>query len=313
MTDEHLSPQMAVGMVGLGRMGGGLSHRLAAAGWHLQVLDRDAEHTRAFAAEHEAFVASSSLPTLVQELPSPRVVWVMVPAGQATDAVIGELSELVSPDDVVVNGGNCRWTDSARYAEQLPASYLDVGVSGGVWGRQEGFCLMVGGDESGVAQAEPLFTALAAPGGYEHVGPTGAGHFVKMVHNGIEYGLMQAYAEGFHLLRDSEFDLDLHQIAGVWRHGSVVRSWLLDLLDLVFDDEADLTEIAPIVADSGEGRWTVEAAISAGVPVPVISASLFHRMTTQQDGFGDRVLAALRAQFGGHDVVRVDAGSPPVR
>jgi 6-phosphogluconate dehydrogenase len=313
MTAESTSPPITLGMVGLGRMGGGLSRRLANAGHRLHVLDRDPARTRAFAEEHESFTACASLAELVQQLPTPRIIWVMVPAGDATDEVIDELTLLVDPDDVVINGGNCRWTDSRRYGEQLPAHHLDVGVSGGIWGLQEGFCLMVGGDDAPVARAAPLFRALAAPGGYEHVGPTGAGHFVKMVHNGVEYGLMQAYAEGFHLLRDSEFDLDLGQVAGLWRHGSVVRSWLLDLLDRVFDDEAGLGDIAPIVADSGEGRWTVEAAIGAGVPVPVISASLFHRMTTQQDGFGDRVLAALRTQFGGHDVVRVDGASPSVR
>jgi 6-phosphogluconate dehydrogenase len=312
MTSDH-TQSMTLGMIGLGRMGGGLSHRLARAGHLVHLYDVDQDRANDLARASDAFRASATIPDLVAQMDGPRIVWVMVPAGPATEAVIEELTAILDPQDVVINGGNCRWTDSMRYAEQLRARYLDVGVSGGIWGLEEGFCLMVGGDVDTVGHVEPLFSALAAPGGYEHVGPTGAGHYVKMVHNGIEYGLMQAYAEGFHLLRDSEFDLGLDRIAGVWRRGSVVRSWLLDLIAEMLVDEGDLSDIAPFVADSGEGRWTVEAAIACGVPVPVISASLFSRMSTQQDGFGDRVLAALRARFGGHEVVRVDHDAPALR
>jgi 6-phosphogluconate dehydrogenase len=303
MADTMPTPQPEVAMVGLGRMGAAMAHRLAAHGHAVAVHDLSTEVTEATAAKHDLLHPATSLADAVATLGVPRRVWVMVPAGAATAAVVDELAALLDPQDVVINGGNCRWTDSMVYAERLGCRYLDVGVSGGVWGFDDGYCLMAGGDPDTYAEVEPLLQDLAPQGGAAHVGGVGAGHFTKMVHNGIEYGLMQAYAEGFHLLKDSGFDLDLDQIARLWQHGSVVRSWLLELLIDVLDDEPRLASIAPVVADAGEGRWTVEAAIDRGVPTPVIAASLFARMTSQQDGYGERVLAALRERFGGHEVL----------
>jgi 6-phosphogluconate dehydrogenase len=243
----------------------------------------------------------------VTQLDPPRVVWLMVPAGPVTENSVRALIGLLEPGDVIVDGGNANFRDSQRRAGDAAVRgvrFLDAGVSGGVWGLENGYCLMIGGDDDAVRLVEPAFLTLAPPDGYAHVGASGAGHFVKMVHNGIEYALMQGYAEGFELMNASEFDLDLEQVAEIWRHGSVVRSWLLDLLhDAFLEEGADLAVVAGWVDDSGEGRWTVQEAIDARVPVPAIALALFARFSSRQDeSFAAKVNAALRAQFGGHAV-----------
>jgi 6-phosphogluconate dehydrogenase len=248
----------------------------------------------------------------VQQLEPPRILWLMIPAGEITEQAFQELLGRASSGDTIVDGGNSNFRESQRRFGEAQAHgihFVDAGVSGGVWGLEVGFCLMVGGEPEPVRTLEPVFRALAPEDGYAHVGPAGAGHFVKMVHNGIEYGLMQAYAEGFELLRASEFELDLEQISGIWRYGSVVRSWLLELLHDAFEQEgSDLAQLAPYVEDSGEGRWTLEQAIERAVPLPVISAALFARFASRQDeSFAAKVNAALRKQFGGHAVRREPA------
>jgi 6-phosphogluconate dehydrogenase len=288
-----------LGMVGLGRMGAGMTERLRRDGHEVQTYDPQVEST------------AESLAELVSQLEPPRALWLMIPAGEITEAAFQELAGLVERDDVLVDGGNSNFRDSqrrAREAAERGFHFVDVGVSGGVWGLKEGFCLMAGGDADAVARLEPVLFSLAPAGGYAHVGPSGAGHFVKMVHNGIEYGLMQAYAEGFEIMRGSEFDLDFEQISGIWRHGSVVRSWLLDLLHDAFDAHGgDLAEVAGYVEDSGEGRWTVLEAIDERVPAPVISAALFARFASRQDeSFAAKINAALREQFGGHPIRKSD-------
>jgi 6-phosphogluconate dehydrogenase len=232
----------------------------------------------------------------------------MIPAGEITEKAFQQLLRLLEPGDTIVDGGNSNFRDSQRRykdARQHKVSFVDVGVSGGVWGLQVGFCLMAGGDKAAVKRLEPILTSLAPPDGYAHVGPSGAGHFVKMVHNGIEYGLMQAYAEGFEVMKSSEFGLDLQEIAGIWRYGSVVRSWLLELLYAAFEEEgSDLASIRGYVEDSGEGRWTIHEAIAENVPVPVITAALYARFASrQEESFAAKVDAALRNQFGGHAVL----------
>ena len=286
---------MKLGMVGLGRMGGNMAERLREDGHEVASYDRSGSGT------------ASSLEELVQELEPTRAVWLMIPAGKPTEDAVEQLFGLLDPGDVLVDGGNANFRDSMRRAAaaaQRGIRYLDAGVSGGIWGRTEGYCLMVGGDGDAVAHLEPAFRSLAPEDGYAHVGPSGAGHFVKMVHNGIEYGLMQAYAEGFEIMNSSQFDLDLRQIAGIWRHGSVVRSWLLDLLHGAFEEDGTALEgIAGFVEDSGEGRWTVFEAINESVPAPAISAALYARFASRQDeSFAAKVNAALRKQFGGHAV-----------
>ncbi|HZB86158.1 MAG TPA: decarboxylating 6-phosphogluconate dehydrogenase, partial [Gaiellaceae bacterium] len=244
-------------------------------------------------------------------LEAPRIAWSMVPAGAVTEDVLSGLRSVLSPDDIVIDGGNTKYTEDVRRGRELAArgiDYVDAGTSGGVWGLQNGYCLMVGGDEEPVSRLEPVFRDLAPEDGYAHVGPSGAGHFVKMVHNGIEYGLMQAYAEGFEILQASEFELDLTEIAGIWRYGSVVRSWLLELLHAAFEEDGgELEGIAGYVEDSGEGRWTVFEAINESVPAPAISAALFARFASRQDeSFAAKVNAALRNQFGGHAIRAVE-------
>jgi 6-phosphogluconate dehydrogenase len=287
---------MKIGMVGLGRMGAGMTERLRRDGHEVQTYDPNVEST------------ADSLDELVGQLEVPRAVWMMIPAGRITEETFDALLALVEPGDTIVDGGNANFRDSQRRAAEARErgiDFVDVGVSGGVWGLQEGFCLMAGGGEEAVGRVEPVLRSLAPADGYAHVGPSGAGHFVKMVHNGIEYGLMQAYAEGFEILKSSEFDLDLEQVAGIWRYGSVVRSWLLDLLHRAFVEEGtELEHIKGYVEDSGEGRWTVLEAIGESVPAPVISASLFARFASrQEESFAAKVSAALRNQFGGHRVV----------
>ena len=291
---------MKLGMVGLGRMGGNMAERLR----------RDGHEVMGFAPSGGG--SASSLEELVRQLdPPPRVVWLMVPAGEATEQNFRELLELLEPGDVIVDGGNSNFRDSQRrhaVAGEHEISFVDAGVSGGIWGLEVGYCTMVGGDADAVELVRPAFETLAPPDGWAHVGASGAGHFVKMVHNGVEYGLMQAYAEGFELMHHSEFDLDLSDIAGIWRYGSVVRSWLLELLYAAFEQEGDdLGRIQGYVEDSGEGRWTINEAINAAVPVPVIASSLFARFASRQDiNFAAKVSAALRNQFGGHAVRAVE-------
>jgi 6-phosphogluconate dehydrogenase len=290
---------MKLGMVGLGRMGGNMTERLRERGHELATYARSGGGT------------ADSLEELVSQLEPPRAVWLMIPAGAPTEQAFQELLELCAPGDVIVDGGNSNFRDSQRRAEeasQRGLAFLDAGVSGGIWGREVGYCLMVGGEKQAVARLEPVFGDLAPEDGYAHVGPAGAGHFVKMVHNGIEYGLMQAYAEGFEILNASDFDLDLTEIAGIWRYGSVVRSWLLELLHAAFEhDGSGLEAIAGYVEDSGEGRWTVFEAINESVPAPAISAALFARFASRQDeSFAAKVNAALRNQFGGHAIRAVE-------
>ena len=300
---------MDIGIVGLGRMGGNMSERLRRGGHRVVSYDRDPDTRQAAAASGCEVV--DSLEQFAEALSAPRVVWVMVPSGNPTEATVSALGDVLESGDLVVDGGNSNYNDSMRRGESLRSrgiEMVDAGVSGGVWGLAEGYCLMVGGSAEAVAIVEPAFRTLAPTPetGYAHVGPLGAGHFVKMVHNGIEYGLMQAYAEGFELMRAKQsFDLDVAQIAEIWRHGSVVRSWLLDLTAAALEEDNSLSGIAPWVDDSGEGRWTVEESIELAVPLPVISIALQARFRSRDEAqFGFRLLAAMRNQFGGHAVRR---------
>jgi 6-phosphogluconate dehydrogenase len=287
---------MKLGMVGLGRMGANMVERLRGGGHEVETYARTAPERTA-----------DSLVELATKLEQPRVVWLMIPSGDPTEKAFQTLLPLLEDGDTVVDGGNSNFRDSMRRAGQAKAkgvSFLDAGVSGGIWGLTEGYCIMAGGDESAFQAVEPALATLAPEGGYAHVGPSGAGHFVKMVHNGIEYGLMEAYAEGFELLQGiPDFELDLQQLAALWQHGSVVRSWLLELLDRALQADPGLEEIRGYVEDSGEGRWTVHEAVEAAVPVPVLALSLFARFSSRQDeSFAAKVNAALRNQFGGHAV-----------
>lgn len=297
---------MQLGMVGLGRMGANMTTRLLQGGHRVVVYDRSAEAIAASAAGGAA--AASSLSDLVSKLTeSPKIVWIMVPAGRPTDDTIDELLGVLGSGDIIIDGGNTNWKEGLAAYDRCKAkgvSLIDAGTSGGVWGLKEGYCLMVGGDDDAVKACEPVFRTLAPEGGYAHVGPAGAGHFSKMVHNGVEYGLMQAYGEGFEILEKSPFKFDLKQLAELWCHGSVVRSWLLELAVLAFEQQgSDLKNIRGYVEDTGEGRWTVQAAIDESVPAPVITLSLLARFASRQDeSFGAKVVAALRNQFGGHAV-----------
>jgi 6-phosphogluconate dehydrogenase len=298
---------MKLGMVGLGRMGSGMTERLRRHGHEVMTYDPNVEST------------AGSLEELVAQLEPPRALWMMVPSGEITAQTFAALAEAVGEDDVVVDGGNSNWHESQQRhaaARGRGFHFVDVGVSGGIWGLEVGFCLMAGGDDEPVSRLTPVFEALAPENGWAHVGAAGAGHFVKMIHNGIEYGLMQAYAEGFEIMHRSEFDLDLSEIAGIWRYGSVVRSWLLELLHTALDEQGDdLANIAPYVEDSGEGRWTIEAAIAGRVPAPVITTALYARFASRLDySYSAKVAAALRNQFGGHAVRAVEqakAGADP--
>ncbi|HEV7865006.1 MAG TPA: decarboxylating 6-phosphogluconate dehydrogenase [Acidimicrobiia bacterium] len=286
---------MKIGMVGLGRMGGNMAERLRRSGHEVVGFDRNPE-----------IADVRTLAELVQQLPPPRVTWVMVPAGEPTRSTITELGALLSAGDLVVDGGNSNYRDSIAHAEELAGKgvgFVDAGVSGGVWGLENGYGLMVGGSDEHVALIRPVLEALAPEGGLVHAGPVGAGHFTKMVHNGIEYGLMQAYAEGMELLAASELGIDVPGAVDAWRHGTVIRSWLLDLLARALTEDPGLAKLKGWADDSGEGRWTVEEAIRLAVPLPAISAALFARFTSRQDESpAMKVVAALRQQFGGHAV-----------
>ncbi len=295
---------MQLGLVGLGRMGANMTTRLVRGGHQVVAYDRDPGAVQR--SEADGATGASSLDDLVAKLGVPRAVWIMVPAGEPTDSTIGSLLELLQPGDIIIDGGNSRWTDSkARYArcKERDVAFVDAGTSGGVWGLANGYCLMVGGDDDAVKRIEPIFLTLAPEGGYAHVGPSGAGHFSKMVHNGIEYGMLAAYGEGFEILEKSEYDYDLHELASIWRYGSVVRSWLLELLELALKQDPELAKVRGWVDDSGEGRWTVQAAIDENVPAPVITLSLLSRFVSRQpESYSAKVIAALRNQFGGHAI-----------
>ena len=298
---------MELGMVGLGRMGGNMAQRLLTGGHHIVAFDPQPLAVKA--AEGNGADGASSLDELVSKLTAPRAVWVMVPDGAPTESTIKSLAELLSDGDMILDGGNSNFNDSIRRSRELAESgieFMDVGTSGGVWGLTEGYSMMVGGSDEAFARIEPIIQTLAPSptSGYGHVGPAGAGHYVKMVHNGIEYGLMQAYAEGFELMNAREdMALDMAQIAEIWREGSVVRSWLLDLTAAAFQEDGDLSGLAAYVDDSGEGRWTVQESVDLAVPIPVITAALQARFRSRQDQpFGAKILSAMRNQFGGHAV-----------
>jgi len=296
-----------LGMVGLGRMGSGMTERLRRDGHEVMTYDPGVEST------------AGSLAELATQLEPPRVFWLMVPSGEITERSFQDSLDVLDEGDILADGGNSYFRDSIRRHEQAKAKgvrFVDVGVSGGVWGLEVGFCLMAGGDDDATSHLTPIFESLAPEHGWADVGGPGAGHFVKMVHNGIEYGLMQAYAEGFEIMEHSEFELDMEEIAGIWRYGSVVRSWLLELLHAAFEQHGSkLDDIAPYVEDSGEGRWTINEAINENVPAPVISASLYARFASRREiDFSAKVAAALRNQFGGHAIKAVKhakAGTDP--
>jgi 6-phosphogluconate dehydrogenase len=295
---------MRIGFIGLGRMGANMVRRLLRDKHEIVAYNRTAEKTKEIATEGAD--AAFSIEELVSKIDKPRAAWIMVPAGDATEAQIEELLEHLEPGDTIVDGGNTNFHDDQRRHPELKKrgiEYVDAGVSGGIWGLANGFCLMVGGDPEPVKRLEPVFLSLAPKDGYLHVGGPGAGHYVKMVHNGIEYGLMQAYAEGFEIMHASDYQLDLAAISKLWNHGSVVRSWLLELAERAFEGDQDLKHLKGWVADSGEGRWTVQEAIDKDVPAPVITLSLLTRFRSRQDdSYGAKVLAALRNEFGGHAV-----------
>jgi len=297
---------MQIGFVGLGRMGGNMVTRLQRGGHQVVAFDR-ADAARE-AAEKSGARGAGSLDALVAALTPPRSVWVMVPAGAATESTIEELAGKLAAGDTIIDGGNTRWTDDIRRGQTLKTRgihYVDAGTSGGIWGLENGYCLMVGGEKDVVARLTPLFTTLAPPDGFLHTGGVGSGHYVKMIHNGIEYAMMQAYAEGFELMSESEYGLDLPKIAHLWNQGSVVRSWLLELTAGALAADPKLANLKPYVEDSGEGRWTVEDAVAKAVPAPTITAALFARFRSRRDNsYADRLLAALRNAFGGHAVRR---------
>lgn len=298
---------MRLGFVGLGKMGGNMVQRLLNDKHEVVAYARTAETVQKIV--EKGAVGSSSLEDLVNRLDAPRVVWLMVPAGGATEETIKKISSLLDRNDIIIDGGNSFYKDSVRRAEELKKknlSFLDVGTSGGIWGLKLGYCMMIGGDNAVFDTVEPVLKTLAPAEGYAHVGPNGAGHFVKMVHNGIEYAMLQAYAEGFEVMKArEEFSLDLRAIAGLWNHGSVIRSWLLELAESAFEKDPGLSTIRGFVEDSGEGRWTVAEAIEKDVPAPVITLSLLQRFRSRQsESFSAKVIAALRNEFGGHKVIK---------
>ena len=295
---------MEIGLVGLGKMGKNMALRLRGGEHRVVATDRNAEPIREV--EKAGAVGADSLQALVKQLATPRAVWIMVPAGEPTENVVGELAGLLAEGDLIIDGGNSFYKDSIRRAAELAEhgiGFLDAGTSGGVWGLEVGYCLMVGGREEDFRRVEPALKTLAPPQGYLHAGPSGAGHFVKMVHNGIEYAMMQAYAEGFEILQAGDFGLDLGKISHLWNQGSVIRSWLLELAQRMFAEDPQLKALQGYVQDSGEGRWTLQEAIDRAVPAPALADALFARFRSRQENsFSDRVLAGLRQQFGGHSV-----------
>lgn len=299
---------MQIAMIGLGRMGGNMTERLLRHGHQVVAFDRSPEAIDKYAKLGAA--PATDLASAISQLPSPRIAWIMVPAGKPVDDTIAELVKGMRKGDIIIDGGNSNFHETMRRAEKLAAegiAFIDSGTSGGIWGLENGYCLMVGGPDAAVKTCEPIFRALAPEDGYAHVGPSGAGHYVKMIHNGIEYGMLQAYAEGFEILHASKDfpKLDLHQIADVWQHGSVVRSWLNELAVRAFAKDASLAALKGYVSDSGEGRWTVQEAIDLDVPAPVITLSLQMRFRSrQEDTYAGKVIAALRNEFGGHAVKR---------
>jgi 6-phosphogluconate dehydrogenase len=307
MGNKHGGLKMKLAMIGLGRMGMNMAKRLLKGGHHVVAYNRSSGKTDQLV--KDGAVGAYSLSEVVEKLPQPRIVWIMLPAGKAVDEHIHELERILSPGDIVIDGGNTYYKDDIRRAKHLQDKnvwYMDVGVSGGIWGLRIGFCLMIGGDEKTYQLLEPIFETLAPENGYLYCGPTGAGHFVKMVHNGIEYGMMQAYGEGFEILEASKYapSFNYADIAHLWNQGSVIRSWLLELAEDAFRKNEKLSDIKGYVEDSGEGRWTIQQALETGVPAQVITLSLLRRFRSRQDNpFTDRVLAALRREFGGHAVV----------
>ncbi|MCP4141594.1 MAG: decarboxylating 6-phosphogluconate dehydrogenase [Chloroflexi bacterium] len=302
---------MKLAMIGLGKMGANMTTRLLRGGHEVVAFDLNEEAIQK--AESEGAEGARTLAEIVEKLPTPRIAWVMVPAGKITESLISELGELFSNGDTIIDGGNTMYKDDIRRAEVLAEkgiNYVDVGTSGGVWGLAEGYSMMIGGDTEAVSRLNPIFETLApaADLGWGHVGPVGAGHFVKMIHNGIEYGMMQAYAEGFEIMHaKKDFGLDLHQVAEIWQHGSVVRSWLLDLTANALEEDQDLSDIAGYVSDSGEGRWTVFESIDLDVPAPVITLALQRRFSSRQDeSYAAKVLSAMRNQFGGHAIKKAE-------
>ena len=295
---------MELAMVGLGRMGANMVRRLLRGGHRIVVSDRDPKQVEMMVSE--GAVGAKTLKDLASALKPPRAVWIMVPSGAPTEQTVNDIAAVLSAGDIIIDGGNSLYKDSMRRADTLKPKgvhFVDAGTSGGIWGLEVGYCLMVGGEAAALKYLEPALKTLAPKDGYLHVGPSGAGHFVKMVHNGIEYGMLQAYAEGFALMKKVPFNLDLPKISHLWNQGSVVRSWLLELAERAFQKNANLNGIKGYVEDSGEGRWTINEAVALGVPMPVITASLFARFRSREDDdFGDKVIAALRNEFGGHAV-----------
>lgn len=295
---------MELGMIGLGRMGANMTERLVHGGHRVVSYDRHPEAIQRVV--DKGALGARSLADFIQQLKPPRAVWLMVPAGGPVDQTIEQLLPQLAKGDIVVDGGNSNYRDSIRRAESLRQQgihFVDVGTSGGIWGLKVGYCMMIGGENEAFTALEPVFKTLAPKDGYAYVGPSGAGHFVKMIHNGIEYGMLQAYGEGFELLQASDFDLDLGKISHLWNQGSVVRSWLLELAERAFEKDPRLSSIRGYVEDSGEGRWTVQEAIDRNVPAPVLMLSLFARFSSrQEDSFSAKVIAALRNEFGGHAV-----------
>lgn len=296
---------MKIGFIGLGKMGGNMVQRLLNNGHEIVAFAQTAESVKK--AEKKGAIGAGSLQDLVDKLKKPRVIWLMVPAGEATEKTISQITPLLEKGDILIDGGNSFYKDSLRRADELQKAgifFLDAGTSGGIWGLKIGYCLMIGGDKDIFDKLEPVFKSLAPENGYAHVGPHGAGHFVKMMHNGIEYAMLQGYAEGFEIMNaKKEFNLNLGEIASLWNHGSVIRSWLLELAEKVFKKEPDLNSICGYVEDSGEGRWTVEEAIEKNISAPVITLSLMQRfLSRQEESFSAKVIAALRNEFGGHAV-----------
>jgi 6-phosphogluconate dehydrogenase (decarboxylating) len=292
-------------MIGLGRMGGNMSERLMKGGHEVVVFDRSEEAVKRYVSQGATGAASAE--EIPAKLKGPRIVWIMVPAGKAVDDTIASLLPGLSKGDVIIDGGNSNFRDSMRRASDVKkkeVEFIDAGTSGGVWGLENGYCLMIGASQTAFKLCEPIFKTLAPENGYARMGPPGSGHYVKMIHNGIEYGMLQAYAEGYEILHASkDFKLDMHQIAAVWNHGSVVRSWLNELAEEAFSKDAELSDLRGYVEDSGEGRWTVQEAIDLDVPAPVITLSLLARLRSRQaDSFSAKVIAALRNEFGGHTV-----------